>query len=83
MSDDLEETQNYFAPQTQEELEQMLSSMGSARPTRTIGATLSPTFRDDLGNPVPVDARGEPIYLEPNPDYDPNAKPRFATAKQN
>ena len=83
MSDDLEETQNYFAPQTQEELEQMLSSMGSARPTRTIGATLSPTLRDELGNPVPVDARGEPIYFEPNPDYDPDAKPSFTNAKKN
>ena len=83
MSDDLEKTQSYFAPQTQEELDEMLSSMGANRPTRTIGATLSPTLRDELGNPVPIDAQGNPIYFQANPDYDPDAKPSLANAKKN
>lgn len=83
MSDDLEETQTYFAPKTQEELDEMLAGMGSNRPIRTMGATLSPTLRDEMGNPVPVDASGEPIYFEANPDYDPNAKPSWANARKN
>jgi hypothetical protein len=83
MADDLEATQTYFSPQTQEELDEMLASMGNDRPMRTIGATLSPTLRDELGNPVPVDQFGEPIYFESNPNYDPNAKPSFANAKKN
>lgn len=83
MADDLEETQSSFAPQTQDELEEMLVNMGSSRPTRTFGATLSPTLKDELGNPVPVDARGEPIYFEANPEYDPDAKPSFANAREN
>lgn len=83
MADDLEASQTYFSPQTQEELDEMLASMGNDRPMRTIGATLSPTLRDELGNPVPVDQFGEPIYFESNPNYDPNAKPSFANAKKN
>ena len=83
MADNLEATQTYFSPQTQEELDEMLASMGNDRPMRTIGATLSPTLRDELGNPVPVDQFGEPIYFESNPNYDPNAKPSFANAKKN
>jgi len=83
MADDLEATQTYFSPQTQEELDEMLASMGSDRPMRTIGATLSPTLRDELGNPVPVDQFGEPIYFDSNPNYDPNAKPSLANAKKN
>ena len=83
MADDLEATQTYFSPQTQEELDEMLASMGNARPMRTIGATLSPTLRDELGNPVPVDQFGEPIYFESNPSYDPNATPSLANAKKN
>jgi len=83
MADDLEATQTYFSPQTQEELDEMLASMGNDRPVRTIGATLSPTLRDELGNPVPIDQSGKPIYFESNPNYDPNAKPSFANAKKN
>lgn len=84
MEDDLEATQASFsAPQTQEELDAILEGMGASRPTRTIGATLSPTLRDDAGNPVPVDRNGEPIIFETNPDYDPNAKPSFANFRKN
>ena len=83
MADDLEATQTYFSPQTQEELDEMLASMGNDRPMRTIGATLSPTLRDELGNPVPVDQFGEPIYFDSNPNYDPNAKPSLSNAKKN
>ena len=61
----------------------MLASMGNDRPMRTIGATLSPTLRDELGNPVPVDQFGEPIYFDSNPNYDPNAKPSLSNAKKN
>ena len=84
MEDDLEATQEiYIAPQTQEELDELLESMGAARPTRTIGATLSPTLRDEFGNPIPVDRNGKPIIFETNPDYDPEAKPSFAAFKEN
>jgi hypothetical protein len=83
MEDDLEGTQAYFAPRTQDELDEMLKGMGASRPTRTIGATLSPTLIDELGNPVPVDVNGEPIYFEPNKDYDPDAKPSFDNFKNN
>ena len=83
MADDLEATQTYFSPQTQEELDEMLASMGNDRPMRTIGATLSPTLRDELGNPVPVDQFGEPIYFDSNPNYDPSAKPSLSNAKKN
>ena len=70
--DDLEATQSSFrSPQTQEELDAILEGMGASRPTRTFGATLSPTLRDELGNPIPVDVNGEPIIFEPNADYDP------------
>lgn len=84
MEDDLEATQvSFSAPQTQEELDDLLESMGASRPTRTIGATLSPTLTDDAGNPVPVDRFGEPIIFETNPDYDPDAKPSFENFKNN
>jgi hypothetical protein len=83
MEDDLEGSQSYFAPQTQDELDDMLEGMGASRPTRTIGATLSSTMQDELGNPVPIDVNGEPIFFQPNEDYDPNAKPSFANFKNN
>lgn len=82
--DDLEATQDvYTAPQTDEELEAILRGMGASRPVRTIGATLSPTLKDEFGNPLPVDVNGNPIYFETNPDYDPNAKPSFANFRKN
>lgn len=81
--DDLEATQTYFSPKTDEELEQMLASMGSKRPVSTFGAKLSPTMRDELGNPVAIDRNGNPINFEPNPDYDPDAKPSFDNFKKN
>lgn len=82
--DDLEATQSSFSPpKTQEELDALLESMGGARPTRTFGATLSATLKDELGNPIPVDAMGEPIFFEANPDYDPNAKPSLENFKNN
>lgn len=82
--DDLEATQDvYTAPQTDEELEAILSRMGASRPVRTIGATLSPTLKDEFGNPLPVDVNGRPIYFQANPDYDPNAKPSFDNFRKN
>ena len=59
----------------EDDLEATLSGMGFDRPLRTIGAKMHPYMRDELGNPIPVDAFGEPIFLEANPDYDPDNKP--------
>lgn len=67
----------------EDDLEATLSSTGFDRPLRTIGAKMHPYMRDELGNPVPVDAFGEPIFLEANPDYDPDNKPDIKHLKGN
>lgn len=85
--DDLEATQPEIAPtlypQTQAELDATLKSMRGNLPTRAMGAKLHPTWKDELGNPMIVDMWGNPIYLEMDPDYDPNKKgiiPEFLDA---
>lgn len=52
------------------------------RPIRTYGARLDPFMQSESGDPVYVDAFGNPIFFEKNEDYNPDAKPSLENAKR-
>ena len=59
-------------PRNQEELDAILSRRGLFAPLRSAGAQINWRQKTESGNPTVVDGRGNPLYFNIDPKFNPN-----------